>query len=377
MSKCELTVVLDEPKRRYRFGEPVTGRVRVLTDGEVTCKKLVIEQVWRTHGRGNQAEGVFDEHVVSEQNWLPGQVYEVPFSFPAPAAPLHYHGHLVNVDHYVAARADLPWRLDPRTAVDYLVAPTAETPARYVETEADFSKAAQKALEERTKKSPSSKSPLRWVWTILFSPLILALLVLLLALFLVLLPILLVAALVRWIFLLTRQGSAERKLGAVEVVIGARKLGEPGEGHTGVVAAGPVAALKRRMRRAGGATYLVTIATPVSVAMRFTPKSNVEIEGASLTVTGTEIATSGSGTNATTHRHVLGELQTELSGPRTLIAGQPIDLRGEILLPDGSAPSFTASSNTITWEMKLAIAIPKWPDWVQTGKLLVVPAVEE
>jgi hypothetical protein len=74
---------------------------------------------------------------------------------------------------------------------------------------------------------------------------------------------------------------------------------------------------------------------------------------------------------------VLGELQTELSGPRTLIAGQPIDLRGEILLPDGSAPSFTASSNTITWEMKLAIAIPKWPDWVQTGKLLVVPAVEE
>jgi hypothetical protein len=377
MSKCELFVELDEPERRHRGGEPVTGRVRVRTDGEVTCKRLVIEQVWRTHGRGNQAEGVLEEHVVSEQRWLPGREYEVPFSFPAPAAPIHYHGHIVNVDHYVAARADLPWRIDPRTAVDYLVAPTEETPARYVETEADFGKAAQKAQEARAKKSGSGKSPLRWVWTILFAPLVIILLAMLLALLLVLLPILLVAALVRWIVLLARQGSAERKLGAVEVVVGARKLGEPGQAHSGVVEAGGLAALKRRLRRTGGATYLVTIATPVSVAVRFTPKSNVEIEGATLTVTGTESATSGSGTNATTHRHVVAELQTQLSGPRPLIAGQAIDLRGEILLPAGTAPSFIAPSNTITWEMRLAIAIPKWPDWVQTSKLLVVPAVEE
>ncbi|HUP24502.1 MAG TPA: hypothetical protein VNB06_16355 [Thermoanaerobaculia bacterium] len=375
MSKCELTVELDEPKRRYRCGEPVTGRVHVRTDGEVTCRKLVIEQVWRTHGRGNQAEGVLNEHVEGDQRWLAGQVHEVPFSFLVPAAPINHHGHLVNVDHYVTARADLPWKLDPRAHADYLVVPSAETPVRYVETEADFGKAAQKALQERTKKA--KKSPFRWVWSILLTPLAIVLVVLVLGLLLVLLPIVLVVGLVGWIVRITRQGSAERKLGAVEVVVGARKLGDPGEAHTSVVVAGGFAAIKRRMRRLGGATYLVTIGSPVTLAVRFTPKSDITIDSATLTVTAKESARSGSGTNATTHQHVLAELTTELSGPRLLPAGQPIHLHGEILLPAGSAPSFTASDNNVTWEMKLAIEIPKWPDWVQTNKLLVVPAVEE
>jgi hypothetical protein len=376
MSKCELFVELDEPERRYRGGEPVTGRVRVRTDDEVTCKKLVIEQAWRTHGRGNSAEGVLDEHVVAGQRWLPGQVYEIPFAFPAPAAPIHYHGRFINVDHYVAARADLPWRVDPRSACDYLVVASTATAARYVETEADFGKAAQEAQQARTKKG-GGKSPLRWVWTILFAPLVIALVVLLLALFLVLLPIVLVAGLVRFIVRAVRRGSAERKLGAVAVEVGARNLGEPVAAHSGVVVVGGLAALKQRMRRTADARYLVTAGTPVPVSMRFTPKTEVTLDGVSLTVTGREIATSGSGTNATTHHHVVSELELELSGPRSLIAGHPVDLRAEILLPAGSAPSFTAPSNTITWEMRLAIEIPKWPDWVQTSKLLVVPAVEE
>jgi hypothetical protein len=107
------------------------------------------------------------------------------------------------------------------------------------------------------------------------------------------------------------------------------------------------------------------------------PQEQTSRSRAPRSVTGTEIATSGSGTNATTHSDELAELQTELSGARSLIVRQPIDLRGEIHLPDGSAPSFIATSNTITWRMGLAIAISRWPDWVQTSKLLVVPPVEE
>jgi hypothetical protein len=376
MSKCDLTVMLDEPHRSYRCGEPVTGRVCVRTegDGEVVCKKLVIEQLWRTHGRGNSDQGVLEEQIAADQRWLAGQVYEVPFSFTAPAAPINYHGHLVNVDHFVAARADLPWKIDPHAAADYLVATGPGTAERYVETEADFGKAAQEALQARSKQKGKSVGGI--VASIVFAPLLIVLVLLVLALLLALLPILLVVALVRWIFLLTRQSSAERKLGAVEVVVGARKLGEPGEGHSSVTVSGGFAALKRRFRRLGGTTYLVTRGAPVSIAVRFTPKSEVTIEGAELTVTAKESARSGSGTNATTHTHVLAELKTVLSDPRSLSAGQPIDLHGEILLPAEAAPSFKGSDNSVAWEMKLAIAIAKWPDWVQTNKMLVVPGVE-
>jgi hypothetical protein len=374
MSKCELWVEMDEPSRRYRSGESVTGRVRVRSDDEVLCKRLVIEQVWRTHGRGNPDHGVLDEQVLTDQRWLPGQVYEVPFAFPVPTAPVHHHGHLVNVDHYIGALADLPWKIDPRAHNDYLVVAGAGTPERYVETEADFGKAAQEAQEARKKKKGRSVGSI--VATIVFSPLWIALLVLVLALLLALLPILLIVGLVRWIFLLTRQSSAERKLGKVELVVDARKLGEPGAMHTAVAVSGGFEGIKRRFRRLGGTTYLVTVGSPLTVAMRFTPKSDVEIEGAELTLTATESARSGSGTNATTHTHVLAELKTPLSGPRTFSAGQPIDLHGMALLPTGSAPSFKGSDNSVTWEMKLAISIARWPDWVQKNKMLVAPEVE-
>ena len=377
MSNCELWVEMDEAGRRYRSGESVTGRVRVRIDGEgeVLCKKLLIEQVWRTHGRGNGDQAAFHEHSHPDQRWLPGQVYEVPFSFPVPAAPVHHHGHLVNVDHYIAASADLPWKVDPRAAADYLVVAGPGTPDRYVEIEADFEKASQLALQEKTKGKKRSVGGV--IATIVLSPLWIALLVLVLGLLLALLPILLVVALVRWIFLLTRQSSAERKLGKVDVAMNARKLGELVEPHSAVTVSGGFSALKRRFRRLGGTSYLVTLGTPVTVAMRFTPKSDVTIDGAELVISATESTRSGSGTNSTTHTHLLTRLDAQLSGPRTLSAGQPIDLHGEILLPADAAPSFSASNNKVTWEMKLAISIPQWPDWVQTNKLLVVPGLEQ
>jgi hypothetical protein len=377
MSKCELLVLLDEPERPYRCGETVSGRVQVRTDGEVICKQLMIEQVWQTHGRGNCDAAGFLDQVATDQRWLPGQVYEVPFSFPVPAAPVTHRGHLINVDHYVEARADLPWKIDPRSSADYLVVAGAETPARYVETEAEFEKAAQEAKAKKGKKRSIGGT----IATIVFAPLLAVLAVLIVAMLIVLLaivlPFALIALLVRWV----RQSSAERKLGAVQVMFETSKVEKGAHHHASAgpsgAVAGIAAGIKRRMGRLGGATYLVQIGRAVPVSLRFTPKSEVELESVELVLKATESARSGSGTNATTHTHVLVEERQQLSGPLRLSPGHPIDLRGEIFLPPGSAASFRASDNNVVWEAKIAVAIANWPDWVQTNKLLVVPTPED
>jgi hypothetical protein len=372
MSSCSLEVELDEPERSYRCGDTVTGRVRVRTDGEVTCTKLVVEQVWRTHGRGNLDTGTLHEHVTTDQRWLPGQAYEVPFAFAAPAGPVSYRGHLVCVDHYVAARADLPWKVDPRAQTDYLVVAGAETEARYLATKADFDKTPG---AEAVAQKPKQRSIGGLLMRILTAPLWIALLavvvVLVLAALVFILPIALVVFLVR----LVRQSSAERRLGAVEVQIEAPQLDRrPDDRASGGTLAGVFGAVKRRLGRLGGQTYLAAPGRSIPVRLRFQPKGEVAIERATLEVRATESARSGSGTNATTHTHEVHEQQVELSGPRRLTAGHPVELQGTIELPPDAPASFRASDNSVTWEMKIAIEIAQWPDWVQKSDLLVVPA---
>ena len=53
MSKCDLSIIIDEPDRLYDAGETISGRVLVDVSEPVKCDGLTLVQLWQTHGRGN------------------------------------------------------------------------------------------------------------------------------------------------------------------------------------------------------------------------------------------------------------------------------------------------------------------------------------
>ena len=122
MAKCDLAIEFERSDRRYRPGETVSGKVTVQVNAKVQCNGLTVKRLWHTHGKGNYAEGSDSvEEVVFSGEWWPGETHAYPFAFEVPAAPVSYHGEVLNVDHYVAARADIPWAIDPKAEEDFLL----------------------------------------------------------------------------------------------------------------------------------------------------------------------------------------------------------------------------------------------------------------
>src|SRR4051812_37999520 len=113
MSTCELRIDLDRPDPVYSPGEPIRGRVEVRAEADCRCRRLTLTREWRTHGRGNRAAGGRLELGLFEGAWRPGEVAVYPFELDAPSGPFTYHGHYLNVDWYLRARADVPSAPDP------------------------------------------------------------------------------------------------------------------------------------------------------------------------------------------------------------------------------------------------------------------------
>src|SRR5574341_390894 len=122
MSRCDLSLRLEKPDPTYRCGEAIRGEVTVVVDEPCRCKGLTVASQWRTHGRGNQREGEPAKVVLFAGEWSPGE-HRYTFEFTAPPGPATYHGTVLNVDHYLTARADLPWSLDPKAETEFLLLP--------------------------------------------------------------------------------------------------------------------------------------------------------------------------------------------------------------------------------------------------------------
>jgi len=119
-AKCDLSIELDQPERRYRPGDIITGLVRVEVDRETKCEGLTLSYQWRTHGRGNRAEGFELPDELFRGQWRPG-TYTYPFRIVCPHEPVTYHGEALNLDWYLDARTDVPWAIDAKTSVDFFV----------------------------------------------------------------------------------------------------------------------------------------------------------------------------------------------------------------------------------------------------------------
>jgi hypothetical protein len=323
MSKCDFQIVFDRPDRTYRGGEQVTGTIRVQVNRDFSCDALVLEHYWKTHGRGNTARGEVQSLVLPPATFRAGETFSHPFRFTAPDGPPTYHGEHLNVDHYVKVHADVPWAIDPKKEEDYILLPGSR--------DWENRPGPGQARKTGTKRFP--------IAAVIGMVLIIAGLIFFLPfgfIFVVIGCIVLLSSLMRRWLPEAMLGPVDAQWGSLEVAPGGR----------------------------------------LPVRLSLAPRKSLAINGITAQLTGQEKCVSGSGTNTTTHKHVLYQHTATLAPAIQLAAGQPVEFSGLIEIPSTAAYSFHATNNDLIWSVQLRIDIPRWPDWGDEATLAVRPRFE-
>ncbi|MDA8744458.1 hypothetical protein N9N28_07490 [Rubripirellula amarantea] len=324
MAKCDLSVEIDNPDRIYGGGETIRGVVRVSVDSDVTCNGLEVKTVWRTHGRGNVATKDAQSTIVFTGDWQAGDQLEYPFELTVADWPPSYHGHYLNIDHYVDARAKIPWAFDPKASAPFLMKPTGgpeiASAGKSGEVAVSGFVGAIIALVFASILIPIGGALIRsgWFGALFFAPL-----------------------LIGGIVMIVRYALPKYKLGKVTCEIEECSL------HPGDVLRGELVVCPRRP---------------------------VNINGVKCEIEARERCVSGSGSNATTHTHLFFSRLLELEPAKTL--RPDVEHRYPIAfeIPSDAPYSIKLSSNEIIWEAKVRIDIPRCPDWSKKYKLEVLPS---
>jgi hypothetical protein len=320
MSKCEISIEFDRPDRVYRGGETVAGRVRIRVNDDFNCNGIKLTHFWKTHGRGNTDSGERCQQQLAEGRQLRrGETLTFNFSFSAEREPVTYRGHYINIDHYVRVDIDVPWAFDLKSEEEYLVRP-GKPPANL------------SGPPGTTKPKAGSSPGIKIILAVVFVVILIAAA----ALMMVLVPLLLLVGLGFWI---------------VKKMIASR--------------VGEVELIAPKVMMAPGDSW--------PMELRFTPRKTFAVNAITVKIMGQEAATSGSGTDATTHRHTLFEESHTLHPADTLMHGKPFYRQGAITLPESDAFSFESSSNKVQWWAEVRIDIPGFPDWSQKQALQLVP----
>lgn len=315
MAACKLRIELDEPSRTRVGGEPVAGVVVVSSDKDVQCKGLTVASNWGTHGRGNIARGEVERKELFKGEWLAGQEYRYPFSLASASWPPTYYGHHLNVSHFVEARADVPWALDPKVTEEFRVI-ARETPDNLA------------PVDNTVKHS-------HWIGWLVGTVIVGLLLTAVVPLALIAMPLAAIGFGGYWFFFtfLPRQITGDVSLSVEPAAI------EPGQTLRG--------------------------------SCEFTPKRNTTINGITWTVRCAEICVSGSGSNRTTHTHEVLTKTHRLMEPGALQAGRRHHFDFSFDVPASAPPSMAFTDNNISWNSELRIDIPSWPDWTKKVPLVV------
>ncbi len=143
----EVEILLD--KEYYVPGDEINGKLRVITDKEFECNRIVVSLVGLVRASITTSGGkhshtyrerrgiVADEIVLSGPTRLsPGETdYEFQFTLP-PEALGTFHGYRADVEYHIHGVVEIPWALDPKETKEVLVAPTVKRlmPQRVVRT---------------------------------------------------------------------------------------------------------------------------------------------------------------------------------------------------------------------------------------------------
>lgn len=331
--KCDLSVTLDRPERRYAVGDVVSGFVGVEVNADATCRALTLTLRWHTHGRGNSQSQDIAVEVLFAGEWTTGETHVHPFEVRIPDGPLTYHGALLNVDWEVRARADIPWALDPKAAEDFVVVQSA--PPRRVSA----------GTLEPVRKNPTGRA-----------------ITVIGAVFTVVAAVgcvgmgLSVAAGESEVFFLGIPGIFG-VFGLIMLLPGARRfLAELRLGRVGVHVTPEL--------RPGEAAM---------VTLTLSPRRRTTVRSVRATLTAREICTAGSGTKRRTYRHILHQETVLLSDGLDVEPGAPVELVQALQVPARAPGSFRVMDNEIRWNVVVNADIARWPDWKHTELILVRP----
>jgi hypothetical protein len=327
MSKCDISIELDNPKSTYQLRDRVTGTVQIQVNKDVNCKALKIAGLWKTHGRGNEDSEEYGEYTTFPGLMKAGEVKSIPFSILIEDVPLTYRGEYLNVDHYVNVRIDIPWRLDPTASKEFLVLP-----------------GGIQEIDEPLNAAPST-SAIETGCAIL---------------------ILLLILICYLIYLVSPDESKQIALwmGVLLLVAFIYKVGAP---------------IKRLRENKLGLvtveidTCIVTPNSSVPCKLVFTPLKHIEVNEVTAKLTAKEVVTSGSGTNKRTFRKMIFEEITNLSDYQLFQPHRSAEISGDIWIPDTMAYSFISDSNTLRWQLAIRMDVKSCPDWKYTLKLQLVP----
>ncbi len=333
MSRCDIQITFNKGERIFTVGEEVSGVVNITANKPTVCQAVYIVWQWRTHGRGNVAKGATNEitEYVSGNELDEGKEYSFPFSFPAPNGPLTYRGHYLNVDWYLSARVDARGPFDPKKEEEFLLLP-----------------AVGKEVSLGSAYSTSSAPKTMGGCGLILSSIFLAF-----GLFWVFMTLIMgtpfyftlagapfVGIGVFLVYRSLRNSLALNKLGNIEVLLDEKHF-VPGE--------------------------------VLNCQVIFTPKTALDLEHIVCKLQGKEQVIRGSGTDKTTHTHKLYEHQeTKLEHTR-FTAGEKVEAKIALTIPEDAAYTFMAVDNKLFWEVEITIDVKGWPNWVKTYPITIQP----
>ncbi len=324
MSKCDIRITFDRADRKYRGGETVSGEVHVLVNQDIRCNGIVLSHYWRTHGRGNTDSGEKFRIQLAEMAPLQaGEELRLPFEFQSQLWPLTYHGNYIYLDHYVHVAVDVPWAIDPKHEEEFMLLPGERPP--------EFTGERGAVIEIEKPNSESSG-----IGKVIGYSILAVVLVMLSVAFFMIVPFLLVGGVGYWLW----KKMIASRVGTVDLSIP----------H---IVVGP--------------------AEQFPVTLSFTAKKVFPINNISVKIFAQESATSGSGTNKTTHRNTIYEEVHQIRPAGILSAGEVVDEQVMITLPETSAWSIDEGSNDVEWSAEVRIDIPRFPDWSKKTELQMIP----
>lgn len=340
---CDIDFEFDTPNRIFEIGEAVIGTVLLSPVRSLQCDSVKLNIFWRTHGRGNRAQGQALPLSVdfNEVSLEPGQSYMVPFSFDAPPGPLTYRGYYLNVDWYLEAILDMPLRpgfLDPKAETEFLL-----LPKEGIHTDLGPKYALPVVPEAQAANTVQRPLVFMGMFFSAFSLFFIFPALQLggaFSLLFILIPGVFFLIGLGLIFTGLRNRLATQRLGEVSVSLSEQEL-VPGE--------------------------------TLTCRLSFSPLKTIELTKLRLKLEAKEKVVSGGGTNKSTRTHSLYEEERFSLDAQTLSSGESVEVTESFTLPLDAPYTFAAEDNELLWQVNVLIDTKGIIDWSHDYRLAVVP----
>jgi hypothetical protein len=366
MSKYNLRIIFNNPDRLYRFTEEITGKVILDTQTDLTCKKMWINYGWRTHGRGNRDQGYQEKLTVLSEvsQFQSGHHREFPFAIMAPNGPMSYHGHILNVDWYIAAHVEIPFKRDIGVEQDFLLLPC-ESPEEICLGNTTLSKSELPIRSLSTRRSPqhlinsqsatvTSHGPKRNLFNIIGILLYVAGFLCYLGFVLTLIVYL--HNLQWYIFVLFTF------IAVLIYYLGFPRLLKA------------IIKTKTDIKTIGVEPSVLYLGDQLNCYIEFQTKSSIFLNNIEAKLWADETAGSGGGTRTIIHTYRAYERSFIKKYSEKLVTGRSILFDCRLLIPLDAPVSFVSSNNSIKWFGCIKLKFKRWPAWEKTFPITVLPS---